>query len=404
MRAPLRVLFVNPGRAMGGAEQSLSLLLQGLRSRGVESLVALFDDGPFHQHLTEQVFRTLCLKPLRGLRGATRYRDTSGLVRSLPMIAAGFPTLLRLVSLVRHHRVDIIHTNGLKAHMLAGCAGRLAGIPVVWHLRDFPPAAAAGRILRTSSRYLPALVLTNSDAVAQAVQTERDAIPRVTRLYNPVDLERFRPGLAKTGLRRELGIGARVPLVGCVAHLTPWKGHEQFLAIARDVQAVCPETHFVVAGGAIYETDGHHGYAAQLRQRAQAMGIADRVTFLGARDDVPEILSALNVLVHCPVAPEPFGRVLAEAMAVGCPVVASRCGGIPEVVEDGVTGNLVSPGDLKGFVTSVAAYLNSPSYREIVGKAGRRRAEALFGVEAHTAAVLRAYQSLIHRGAAFTCT
>ncbi len=384
---------------MGGAEQSLLLLLQGLRTRGVESLVALFDDGPLHEYLTEQAFRTHCLKPLRGLRGAMRYRDTSGLIRSLPMIAAGFPTLLRLMSLARRRRIDIIHTNGLKAHMLAGCADRLAGIPVVWHLRDFPPAAAAGHILRTASHYLPKLVLTNSDAVAQAVRTGRDAVPRVTRLYNPVDLERFRLGLAKTSLRRELGIGAQVALVGCVAHLTPWKGHEQFLAIARDVKAVCPETHFVIAGGAIYETDGHTGYAAQLRQRAQALGIADRVTFLGARDDVPEILAALDVLVHCPVAPEPFGRVLAEAMAVGCPVVATRCGGIPEVIEDGVTGNLVSPGDLKGFVTAVAAYLDSPSYREAVGKAGRCRAETLFGVEAHTATVLRAYQSLINKKA-----
>ncbi len=395
MSEPLRVLFVNPGRAMGGAEQSLLLLLQGLRTQGVESLVALFDDGPFHQCLTEQAFRTLCLKPLRGLRGATRYRDTSGIVKSLPMIVAGFPTLLRLVALARQHRVDIIHTNGLKAHMLAGSAGRLAGVPVVWHLRDFPPAAAAGRILRTASHYLPQLVLTNSDAVAQAVQTERDDAPPVTRLYNPVDLDRFHFGLSKTGIRRELGIGAQTPLVGCVAHLTPWKGHEQFLTIARDVKAACPDAHFVIVGGAIYETDGHRGYASQLRQQAQALGIADQVTFLGARDDVPEILAALDVLVHCPVAPEPFGRVLAEAMAVGCPVVATRCGGIPEVIEDGVTGNLVAPGDLEGFVAAVTAYLHSPSYREATGKAGRRRAEALFGVDAHTSAVLRAYQSLI---------
>jgi glycosyltransferase involved in cell wall biosynthesis len=118
------------------------------------------------------------------------------------------------------------------------------------------------------------------------------------------------------------------------------------------------------------------------------------VAFLGARTDVPEILAALDVLVHCPTAPEPLGRVLAEAMVVGRPIVAARCGGIPEVVEDGVTGLLVEPGDVAGFASAVIRLLEDPALRERLGKAGQRHAEGRFGVAAHVTAVLDAYRAV----------
>jgi glycosyltransferase involved in cell wall biosynthesis len=119
------------------------------------------------------------------------------------------------------------------------------------------------------------------------------------------------------------------------------------------------------------------------------------LAFLGARDDVPEVLTDLDVLVHCPTAPEPFGRVLAEAMAVGRPVVGARCGGIPEVVGDGVTGFLAPSGDVKSFAECVVQLLENPVLRDQFGRAGRRRAEALFGEDTHTLGVLEAYRAVV---------
>jgi glycosyltransferase involved in cell wall biosynthesis len=296
--------------------------------------------------------------------------------------------------LARHVRADVIHTNGLKAHLLAGVAGRLIGTPVVWHLRDFPPSGFASRVILIASRWLPALVLANSDAVAASLRSPDSAISRVSRLYNPVDLCRFHPDLPKERIRRELGLNTDVPLVGLIAHLTPWKGHETFLTIARAVTDAVPKARFVVAGGLIYETDGHAGYAETLRQRVLTLGLAGRVIFLGPRNDIPEVLAALDVLVHCPTAPEPFGRVVAEAMAVGCPVVAANSGGIPEIVDNGVTGFLAPPGDTQGFTSAVVQLLKEPALRERFGRAGRQQAEALFSVEAHTAGVLEAYRTL----------
>src|SRR4029077_5123381 len=136
-------------------------------------------------------------------------------------------------------------------------------------------------------------------------------------------------------------------------------------------------------------------YLDRLRHLAHELDIAGCVTFLGNCSDIPSVLSALDVLVHCPTAPEPFGRVLAEAMAAGRPVVAARCGGIPEVVIDGVTGFLVPPVDVGAFTVAVVRLLEDPELCRRLGDAGRRRAEARFGIGAHAASVLEVYRAVL---------
>ncbi|MGH6692420.1 MAG: glycosyltransferase family 4 protein, partial [Gammaproteobacteria bacterium] len=243
-------------------------------------------------------------------------------------------------------------------------------------------------------------VLAVSDAVARAVRSRDGMLPRVITLHDPIDTRRFHPGVRRERVRQELGLGPGIPVIGLIAHLTPWKGHELFLDIARAVLNALGEARFVVVGGSVYETDGHAGYARTLARRAAALGLSDRVTFLGARHDIPEILAALDVLVHCPTAPEPFGRVLGEAMAVGRPVVAARCGGIPEVVDDGVTGFLVAPGEVGAFASAVIRLLADRTLRDRLGEAGRGRVEERFAVDVHVTAVLDAYRALPARPAA----
>lgn len=391
----MRVLFVNPGLSLGGAEQNLLLLLQGLEAKRVEAFVAVFGEGLFRDRLLSLHIPTVIVKPPRGIRRVARYRLPKTPLEGVALILASFPTIVRLAALARSRQADIIHTNGLKAHLLGGVAGRLARIPVVWHLHDFPPEGMMRPIFGAGARKLASTIIANSDAVAASVRSNDGIEPGVTRIYNPVDLSRFRPTLARGRVRTEIGLKNDALLVGLVAHFTPWKGHELFLSIARLVTEAVPKAHFVIAGGEIYETDGHEGYAAFLNRRAAALGVRDRVTFLGLREDMPEVLTDLDVLVHCPTLPEPFGRVLAEAMAVGCPVVAARCGGIPEVVMDGVTGRLVPPNDVGGFASAVVRLLAEPALRESFGRAGRIRAEALFSAETHALEVLKAYQTVV---------
>jgi glycosyltransferase involved in cell wall biosynthesis len=390
----MRVLFVNPGRDLGGAEQSLLLLLRELLRRDVEPTVALFGEGPFAASLARLGVRTAYLLLTDAVRRSTRYRAGVRLADLARLGAQAVPGVAQLVALAARLRVDLVHTNGLKAHVLGGLAGRIALRPVIWHVRDFPPEGAQGRVLRVASKTLPRIMLTNSAAVAAAWRPDGD--PRHVRaLGNPVDLVRFHPEVGGQRIRAELGIAADSAVIGMVAHLTRWKGHEDFLRMALQVSDRVPGARFLVSGGPIYETEGHEGYDESLKRRAVDLGLGGRVHFLGNRDDIPEILAALDVLVHYPAAPEPFGRAVAEAMAVGRPVVAARAGGLPEIVEHEVTGLLVPPGDVGPVAAAVIRLVGDPALRARYGAAGRLRAELLFDPGQHAEKVLQAYRAVL---------
>jgi glycosyltransferase involved in cell wall biosynthesis len=395
MSRGLRVLFVNAGGILGGAEHSLLLLLRAIRESGVESTVALLEDGPLRERLTRDGVPTFVMSLPDAVRRAGRYRAAFHPLHTGKLVALGLPTAWRLARLARRCAADLIHSNGMKAQLLGGLAGRMARVPVVWHVRDFPPPGWAGRIFRRQARWLPSIVLANSESVRSAVMDGRTGGPPVLAVRNPVDLEAFGPHVARGRFRRELGLDETVPLVGLIAHLTPWKGHARFLEIARRVAGLVPSARFVVVGGPVYATDGHQGYAQELHTQAATLGLCDRVAFLGARADIADVVTDLDLLVHCPTAPEPFGRVIAEAMAAGRPVVAANAGGIPELVEHGTTGLLVPPDDVNGFAAGTVGLLNDPQLRRAMGKAGRRRAETMFRIDAHADAVLSAYQHVL---------
>lgn len=326
---------------------------------------------------------------------ASRYEVARTGLQVAVLAPFGVASVIALARLARRVRADLIHTNGLKAHVLGGLAGRMIRVPVVWHLRDFPPPGSSGMVLKRCAGMLPSVVIATSQALVAAM--EPAAAGRVLRIYNPVDLDRFRPHGSRDRLRGELGLTEQTPLIGLVAHLTPWKGHDLFLRIARAVLNRVPACRFVVAGGSIYDTDGHAGYRETLQTQLTVLSLGDRVKFLGVRDDMPDVFAALDALVHCPHAPEPFGRSIAEAMAAGTPVVAARCGGIPELVEDGVTGILVPSGDVDGFASAVVRLLSDSALRQQLGVAARQRAEALFDPDAHARRVSDAYHAVLSR-------
>ena len=390
----MKVLFVNPGRELGGAEQSLLLLLDALRRHGVDPMVATFGDGPFSAALLERAVPVAYISVPAAVRATSRYSEPPTRFESLTLAARALPAVWELARIARAHQSVLIHTNGIKAHLLGGLSGRMLFKPVVWHVRDFPPEGANGVALSAAAKTLPRLVFTNSDAVSAALR--RRAAPRapIVTLYNAVDLETFNPKRSGARVRAELRVPNGTPLVGMVAHLTPWKGHADFLRMARAVSLQVPGVRFLVSGGPIYETEGHAGYEESLRNQAAELGIADRVQFLGIRTDIPDILAALDVLVHCPTAPEPFGRAVAEAMAAGKPVVAAREGGVPELVDDERTGLLVPTGDVNAFATAVRRLLEDKGLCQRLGSAARQRAEQMFGVESHARKELEYYAPL----------
>jgi glycosyltransferase involved in cell wall biosynthesis len=179
------------------------------------------------------------------------------------------------------------------------------------------------------------------------------------------------------------------PLVGIVGGLIPWKGHCYFLEAAFLISRKFSEVKFLVVG----EDFVGGRYRRQLEDLSFKLGLSDKVVFTGFRQDIPEILGSLEILVLTSLK-EPFGRVLIEAMACAKPVVATNAGGVPEIVREGETGLLVPMRDPEALARSIKLLLNNKEKAKEMGEKGRRRVEENFTIEAHVKKVESLYQVL----------
>src|SRR5262245_23876191 len=162
---------------MGGAEQSLLLLVRELRKRAVAVTVALFGDGPLRDQLSTLGVPAVRVSVPQRIRSVGGYRPGGTSLGVVALTVAALPTAVRFAAGARRVEPDVIHTNGMKAHLLAGLGGRLVGVPVVWHLHDFPPRGWLGHIFQRAARSLPRLVLANSEAVARAIRPMNSVCP-----------------------------------------------------------------------------------------------------------------------------------------------------------------------------------------------------------------------------------
>ena len=363
------ILFIDHATAMGGAENSLLMLLDGL------------DRGRWSLHLA-------CCPG--ELARQARARD-------IPLHFVEMPSLRRLPrltwlrtvhALARGIRADIVYANTARAALYAAPAGLLSRRPFIWHVRDFSFVEEGDRTARTD-RHLRWLVSRCASAVvanSAAVARQLPGPDRVRVIHNGIDLNKLNREWPPPAARRRLQLPGETRIVGMVGRLRPWKGQERFLRVAAKVLRQVPGTHFVVAGGDPFEVGDE--YAAKLRSLAQDLGIAARLTFTGHLDEVAEVLAAMDLFVH-PGDPEPFGLVNLEAMAMGKPVVAFAHGALPEIVEQDVTGVLVPPGDEEACAAAIVELLRTPAKMDSLGAAGRLRVETLFRIERTVSAVDR---------------
>ena len=381
----MRVLYVNHTAGVSGAERSLLSLLAALPDT-VAPLVAT----P-RGRLAGEAQRL-------GLP-TTRIPGTAGSLRLHPMhtplalgemaAAAGF---VRLAA--RRHRADLIHANSIRAGIVLGLA-RPPSASIV-HIRDcLPPGPVT-----TATMHLIAAtattVVANSEYTARSVRSAASNA-RVEVVHNPVDLERWDPARidrirARAGLG---GAGERRLLLGVVAQLSPWKGQDTAIEALRILREEGIDAHLLLIGSAKFVARAtrfdNEGYVARLRALVADAGLEDYVSWMGEREDVPELVRALDVLL-LPSWEEPFGRALIEAMALGVPVIATNVGGPPEIIQDGREGYLVAPREPEAWARAIRRLLESPERGFEMGRAGRRRVEEAFTVGHHVASMLDVYK------------
>jgi glycosyltransferase involved in cell wall biosynthesis len=210
-----------------------------------------------------------------------------------------------------------------------------------------------------------------------------------------VDFDTLRIEAPPTVTRDAFGVASTSPCFGIIGMLLPWKGHAVFLHAAQRVFERVPNARAFVVGAAPH---GDKHYEGELRALAKDLGIADRVIFTGFRPDVPDVLKLLDVVVHASITPEPFGRVIAEAMAMRRPVIASSAGGPTEIIEDGRTGFLVPPRDHAAMADRVVALLTNPALAQKIAEAGFQEARDRFSADVHAQRVQRVYGMLLQTG------
>jgi len=367
-----RILYLHHVGELSGAEGSLRLLLRHLDRARVEPLFAGPARGPFVAALAADGVTTLPLTfgPLRRVGGVLR-------------------AVARLVRLTRAHRVDLLHANGPQTNVPAGLAGRLTGVPVIWHARNL----IAGDMWEVDRALAPLAtrIVCNADAIRRRFAGSRGWERSVT-IINAVDTREFHPGVPRAPFRRELGVPDAAPLIGIVGRLGLGKGHEHFVEAALRLLGGGLDAHFAVVGDPLFDEDAWRADA--LRRAVKDAGREDRVRFVGYRRDIPAVMRGLDVLVLASDA-EPCGRVLFEAMAAGTPIVATNSGGTPEIVRDGIEGILVPPRDPAALARAIGALAADPGLRARLGAAGVARVAAEFTIERYVARTLAVYDEAL---------
>ena len=293
-----------------------------------------------------------------------------------------------LRALLRTTGTDVVHSNGIKMHLLAAWA-RPRGTTLVWHLHDYLRQRPLTTALLRRSAARVNTVIANSESVASE---GRDllgipsGVPSVAAILNTVDLMHFAPA----GSALDLDVASGLPpaptgviRVGLVATFARWKGHETFLRALAEVARVPsnPPVRGYIVGGPVYQTEGSQFSLEELRALAGELGIGDRVGFTGFVGDTAPALRALDIVVHASTRPEPFGLVIAEAMACGRPVIVSDAGGAREIVNPGVDAVCARPGDASGLARAIEALASNPRRRAELGAQARKSAERRFSRE-----------------------
>ncbi len=347
----MKILFLDQTGKLGGAELSLLALAKAFRDR---CLVAVFADGPFPAALAANQIPVQVLMG-QGLKG----NKDAGLISAIGSLGALLPLVAQTVKLARQY--DVIYTNTQKALVVGAIAALITRRPLVYHLRDILSLehfSAVNLWVATRLANRSAAVIANSQATRDAFVAAGGRAALVQVIYNGFDVADYRAQPRQIAELRQTWGWQDKFIVGHFSRLSPWKGQDVLLEALHNMPA---NVVAVFVGDALF---GEADYVAQIQQQVTDLGLTDRVKFLGFRSDVPALMRACDLIAHTSTAPEPFGRVIIEAMLCQKPVVATAAGGAIELVQPGKTGWLTCPGQVAQLQQVIHQVQESPQLTE----------------------------------------
>ncbi len=357
----MRVLHIETGRHLYGGALQVHYLMRGLKEKGIDNLLACPSGSE--------------------IAAAEKFAE----VFELPMagdLDLRFP--VALLQLVRRCRPDLVHVHSRRgADWWGGLVARRCGVK----------SLITRRVDNPESRWLAGLKYRPYDRVIAISEGIRKVLgdagvpPRVMGcIHSAVDVATYDRPCDDPWFRREFALSPEDRVVGVVAQLIPRKGHRYLLDAAPAILKGCPETRFLFLG------------RGPLRERLEAMcrerGLLSKVIFAGFRNDLHRILPCLDLLVH-PATMEGLGVSLLQASVARLPIVAGRAGGIPEIVEEGINGFLIPPGNTALLATRVVQILQDQGLSMRLGERGRQMVEQKFSVSAMVEAYHEIYKMIL---------
>lgn len=385
----ITVCFPFVGNSFGGSHVSAIKLILALDQGTYRPLVVLHvKDGPVASYLDKNGIPYLVAPvgapPLVQRRGGSSVSDMLSMAR---FVSGAIPSLVRFL---KQHEVDILHSNDGQIHAAWSIPARLAGVRHIWHHRADPEAFGVNylapvlshQIVAVSEFAKPCKPICNVDGKFAVVHSPFDVPPKTS--------DRAR---ARSALIQELGCPEDTLLLGYFGSIVSRKRPVAFVEAVAAFKERHPD---VPVMGLLFGAPNlrEPKYDEKVRQRAEELGVGDAVRLMGFRQPIEPYIHAVDMLL-VPAVREPFGRTLIEAMYLGTPVVATRDGGNPEAIEDGVNGVLVPPDRPESFVEPIYKLRNDPKFRESIVRAAEKRAHASYGVDVHVNKITDIYDRLL---------
>ena len=362
-------------------------LVEDLSVGGAEKVIAEISQGLNKQNFNVSIW---CLS--KGGAIAVELQEKGAAVNILGISNYFNPlNIFKLVFLLKKAQPNIVHTHGYFASVIGRIAAKLACIPVLIshvHSTYWDYTKRNLWIEKYLSRFTSSIICCSKAVKDFVTGHERIDPSKTTVIYNGVDVERFYNFNDIPAAKKEFGIEPNIPVVGIVSSLTPHKGHKFLLQAAPLILETFPTTIFLFVGDGILMDE--------LYKQAKDLNISTNVIFSGTRNNIPEILNAMDIFVLPSTTREGLGISILEAMATEKPVVATNIGGIPEVVVNGKTGILVPPQNPEALASAIIDLLKNPEKVQEMGKMGKLRVEEKFTTKKMISEIDSLYRDLLN--------
>ncbi len=368
---------------MSGSEFSLLSLLENIDQKRFNPILLLPEEGPFHKKAHEMNIETIILPYM--IRFGEGY-----LFFKLPKILA---SLHRMIRIIKKKDIHLVHSNSPRTSYIGGMAARLSSIPSVTHVRDIHLSPFSHPIKARLLGFLADIIVTVSYATKNSILSVTPSLePKIEVIYNGVDIPRL-DSSAVRDVKFEFGIKKNTPVIGSVGLLHPVKGHDILIKASALVKSYFPSIKIFIVGSTLLESDNK--FKDELDLLVKDLGLEDNIIFTGFREDVFDFIRAMDVMVHPATYPDPFPRIILEASALKKSIVATRVGGVPEILVHNVSALLVKPADANSLANAIISLLNDKEKAMKFALEARKNVKNSFSIENHVAAMTSVYKKLL---------